>query len=1341
MGNHSTYSKESLQSQSAQTSYSKICPYTGLRSFSPEESLYFRGREVHVEKVVELLQEKKFLMLTGASGDGKSSLVYAGLIPNLKAGFIKAKFSNWVIADFRPERKPLDNMVSALASQLGYDNINSFGIELSKGYSSLIELYKNSGKYIDIQSAEWKNTDEETQKKLKSNAANLLILVDQFEEFFTNSENYSRGVISDYAKIVVNLLIETNKIAIAEKLPVYIVCTMRTDYIGNCASFRGLAELIGRSHYFVPRLTSNELFQVIDEPAMLSGNVIAPRLVQRLLNDLGEGEGTDILPVLQHALYQIWRVAENDKSPVMDLLHYAKVGGLNSYDLPQEHQPIFQKWYNELPDYKIELLRNPSLENVLNTHANELYQTADTYFNTHSSDKITDKEAKKIIRTAFTCLTKIDESKEVRNRMSVKELTAMIGDKKIDSFVVVGVLNIFRAPGNTLIRPYIPNPAKSVLKDWSDMSITEETVFDITHEALIRNWKLLSEWAQKENEGANVFYELRKHIELWLINKKSKAYLLSAGQLTYFRNWYFTQNPTYAWVQRYIKESADKQIKSTVVLDKKTEELALNIKEYIDKSGVYINLKRKLSIAATITISVLLVISSIGFFLADKKKNEAVSAHNISKSNEIAMQAFLIQDADPTLAFRLGEAAYKIHKGTLAKQAIMSSYCAGPFYRLIKIDISSQLQFNSFSMDGKYILMIGRNEPPQIWDTKGNVICNLETNRENIALGEFSKDGNYIILVSLNNTIQFWKYNSEEKKWKFFSNYDLPVENIFSLCVSHNNKYLLISAEKNAHLFEFNEQESSFKKLMDFTGHSDYVINAQISPDDNYIVTSSHDKTAKIWSIKGKELKTLTGHSSTVNFADISNKGEFIVTTSIDNTARIYHKIIEKNKEDWIQTSIIDVHKGDVNKAIFHPNGKYFFTASEDNSVRMWDLNGFELLKFLGHSGPIEKIAISSEGNMLLSYAQGEGTLRIWNLEQKQVHLLKNHTQLIWNINFSPDGKFILTASDDNTAALFNFNTLESRILTKHSSDVDKAIFSHNGNFIFTCSSDKTAILWNMEGNEPLEFKGHLGRISDIDFSPDDKLIATASHDSTARIWDMNANELVVIDKHKDIVRQVAFSHNGKQIITSANDSTLRIWDTKGIEQVVIYNVQNFILSQFDLSPDGKNIAVIAADYSIIIYDFKGNKLKTLIGHKEPVIGIKYSPDGKYIVTTSHDNTARIWDVNTLQSKLLHGHTAFVNIASFSPDSKFIITPADDNTIRLWDIEGNELQVFKGHTKGVQVAKFSPDGQFIVSGSQDATVRIWPAHVEDILYNINEKKTRGYVRELSDDDKKVFDIK
>ena len=402
-----------------------ICPYTGLRSFTEEESLYFKGRDLQIDQITALLEQNKFLMVTGASGEGKSSLIYAGLFPNARAGFFKAKYTNWVVADFRPERSPVKNMAEAIADK--FDKQASIvETELRRGFSSLIDLYTNSEYYIDEQEEGWQQLDEPEKKNRKRKAANLMILVDQFEEFFTNPENFYNEAPSQDSQIVVNLILETARIAIKKNIPVYVVCTMRSDYIGQCSAFRGLPEYIGFSQFFVPRLKRKDLKQVIEEPAILSGNRISQRLIERLVYDLSEG--VDQLPILQHALSQVWLAANNGRQE-MDLLHYAMVGGMPANELPDDDQPMFQKWFDNLPEHKRKYYHDTGLNKVIEIHASILYETAWQSYNKNHPDKpISQQEAKRIIAISFSCLTKIDNSRAVRNRMSLKEIAGIINE-------------------------------------------------------------------------------------------------------------------------------------------------------------------------------------------------------------------------------------------------------------------------------------------------------------------------------------------------------------------------------------------------------------------------------------------------------------------------------------------------------------------------------------------------------------------------------------------------------------------------------------------------------------------------------------------------------------------------------------------------------------------------------------------------------------------------------------------------------------------------------------------------------------------------------------------------
>lgn len=614
----------------------QICPYTGLRSFTEEESLYFKGRDYQVDQITALLEQNKFLMVTGASGEGKSSLIYAGLIPNARAGFFKAKYTNWVVADFRPERSPVKNMAISLADKFG-KSTTTVETELKRGFSSLIDLYTNSEFYTDEEDSGWKNLSDSDKRDRKRKAANLMVIVDQFEEFFTNPENYHNEVPSQDSQVVVNLILETARIAMKRNLPVYIVCTMRSDYIGQCSAFRGLPEYIGFSQFFVPRLKRKDLKQVIEEPATLSGNRISQRLIERLVYDIAEG--VDQLPILQHALSQVWRAADSGREE-MDLIHYAMVGGMPASDLPDEEQGRFNSWFSALPDSQKKFYRETGLNKIIEIHASTLYENAwELYNSKHPGKPLSQHDAKRIIVNAFCCLTKIDNSRAVRNRMTLGEITEIINTPEFTTDVVGEVISIFRQEGNSFIRPFITDDSSSQL-------LTAETVLDITHESLIRNWSKLTRWAEKEFEFYSTYLDFRKQLDRWKQSGKSSGFLLPIGPLTYFENWYNTCKPNVAWLRRYSDIQDDKQQAT-----REAAETLGDIQSFLKRSARKVMVTRAFMkygsqrIATVLAVVIMLVLSGFYWYDAEQKKNERVieqvrvESNKLMKSEEVNVQS------------------------------------------------------------------------------------------------------------------------------------------------------------------------------------------------------------------------------------------------------------------------------------------------------------------------------------------------------------------------------------------------------------------------------------------------------------------------------------------------------------------------------------------------------------------------------------------------------------------------------------------------------------------------------------------------------------------------------
>ncbi len=299
------------------------CPYPGLRRFDESSAHLYFGREREVREVVERLSTIRFLAITGESGCGKSSLIRAGVIPAMRRG----SEGQWHIAILQPGDDPIGRLASELENIFGETDAARFGVveaTLRSSSSGLIEA---------VRQARFAET------------AHLLILVDQFEEIFRFKQSAGRPRAAEDARTFVRLLLTA-----ATGAPnLYVVLTMRSDYLGYCAQFAGLPEAINRGEYLLSRPSREELREAIVQPAEATGARIAPRLAAQLLNEVGDDPGE--LPVLQHALMRTWHEWNRAHAPgeAIDLDHYRRAGSLKEA-LSRHADEV----YNDLKDPELQ---------------------------------------------------------------------------------------------------------------------------------------------------------------------------------------------------------------------------------------------------------------------------------------------------------------------------------------------------------------------------------------------------------------------------------------------------------------------------------------------------------------------------------------------------------------------------------------------------------------------------------------------------------------------------------------------------------------------------------------------------------------------------------------------------------------------------------------------------------------------------------------------------------------------------------------------------------------------------------------------------------------------------
>lgn len=442
-------------------------PFPGLRPFTQEEDYLFFGREEQTLELLQRLGSNRFVAVVGTSGSGKSSLVRCGLLSELLGGRMLDAGSSWEIAVTHPGGNPLALLTDALLDADLYDREQEHAREnllatLSRSHFGLVEAIKQS----DI-----------------GEGTNFLLVVDQFEEIFRFQDAGQRQ--QEVANEFVSLLLE----AVSQKdVPIYVVLTMRSDFIGECGQFEGLAEMVNRGEFLIPRLTREQYKRVIEGPIKVAGGKIAPRLLQRLLNDLGQQ--ADQLPCLQHALMRTWNVwAEKGDADELDLDDYQRVGKMSQ---------------------------------ALSLHADEIFESL-------SSDRERD-----VCRGLFQALT-VEESNNrgIRRPQRLGRLCQIL---EVSAAELHPIIDAYRHSGVTFL---MPSP---------EVELTDQTIIDISHESLMRVWTRLRHWVEEESQAVGIYRRLSESAGL---HAEGRAGLYRDPELGIALAWRAEKRPNQAWAERY----------------------------------------------------------------------------------------------------------------------------------------------------------------------------------------------------------------------------------------------------------------------------------------------------------------------------------------------------------------------------------------------------------------------------------------------------------------------------------------------------------------------------------------------------------------------------------------------------------------------------------------------------------------------------------------------------------------------------------------------------------------------------------------------------------------------
>jgi energy-coupling factor transporter ATP-binding protein EcfA2 len=485
-------------------------PYVGLRPFEFHEAALFYGRGEHIAEMVRTLCKGHFLAVIGSSGSGKSSLVRAGLLPAIAAGFMNGGEDDldWRFVLMRPGNDPYDNLLRELLPKLAPgqsldpDIVEFRRRTLRGGPRGLVEAVADS---------------------LLPESARIVVLVDQFEEIFRFLERGSpiqpddSGSVADRrntALAFVDMLLATA----AECDPhVNVVLTMRSEYLGECEAFLGLSSAVSKFQFLTPRMTREQIQDIIERPIAAAGGRIEPQVVTELLNSLGPAQ--DQLPRVEHALLRMWDRACKIRE-----------------EQPEPEQPLVLT----LDDYRAV----GCFETALDLHGEQLYHDLGP-----ESDAGQPSEKQRVAERLFRSLAvRTSQGTLVRRLSTLGEVASVAAAPEQ---IVAEVVEHFRQPGCNFL---VATPAEQ---------LTGETTLDISHESLLRQWKRMAESVTAEANAAAELQHLVRDAQIWGEGNRG---FLRQPELGLYARWR-ERVPSPAWALRYVREeefsAADKYLSAS----------------------------------------------------------------------------------------------------------------------------------------------------------------------------------------------------------------------------------------------------------------------------------------------------------------------------------------------------------------------------------------------------------------------------------------------------------------------------------------------------------------------------------------------------------------------------------------------------------------------------------------------------------------------------------------------------------------------------------------------------------------------------------------------------------
>ncbi len=1216
-----------------------------------EEFPIFYGRAEHVESMVEKLEEHRFLAVLGSSGAGKSSLVRAGLIPALKEGFLDGE-EEWQFVITHPGQSPIARLARALHQasdpEKPFDNTEIAFTEsmLRRGASGFVEAMRDYS---------------------LTTRGRLLILVDQFEEIFRFQRHEHRepdlearqrlGRQRDEARTFVHLLLSAVE---EEDFPIYVIITMRSDFLGECDAFRGLPEAMNEAQFLTPRLTRDQLKQAIEGPLTLFNAEAEPMLVSRVLNDAGSD--SDLLPLMQHALMRTWdrarQRAEESDQVTLTVRDYERVGGLS---------------------------------HALAGHLDEAYHAF-----------VHDPEERRICQLMFRSLChQGEDNRYTRRPVTLGEIAEIAGctDEEVQS-----IADEFLQEGRNFLVLSEPGPT-----------------LDISHEALLRCWDRVRAWLHEEAESVTQLRHVSGAAKRWRAGEGS---LWRPPELAIAWMWRQRWRPTRAWAQRYdthFDQSMDFLNMSRVTWRRQRRmiygALALTFCLLI---GSAIYLRRQAQEERELKQEVQETLSRTDYHTAkyhlrdnqrilqpEADKALALLARSIienpnNTATKAKISAMLLDQVYPRPVARW-QHENRVRLLALSRDGKIAASHSWDHSILVWHPLQPEKGAQSFSIPSWPPALSFRSQPSELiavtdhglvhqWDLTSQRLKTVDLSKEAkpgvelpqkwvIASVLSPNDRDYFIGTSLG---EVFVLNVETGKLSHRWDDETPIT---AMAISPDGLSLAVaSGEHTLNVWNVGDL-SQISLVRSVPGHSHVIQALAFHPSGERVISKDRSGLGLTSWVKddrptGKPNDFKKGGGVT----GMAVSERFIFTSTLGSTIRPW-SAFDGNE---IGTRGLWTHHGVVNDVSVSANGHLVASGGADRVARLWSLQQPDGPRAapMRHHESVRKVVLTPDGKRLIT-GSGDGHVTTWDItgtkdEPIQVSDIDGvHTILL------PGDRFALWASTTGGLAGWDFEVgqevvfpiVESAANPMHAWVIDKS-----GIIAVIGQSSGVVDLWDLDKRQQVGSWSMRGVPEFLSVSDDGEKIAVATG-SAMRVFEAETGKQLgkTITTDSTIT---ALALDRFRLYAGSEDGVLSVWTwrdgrrTASVSAVrqVAGEIQLQKLDRIRIRPDGRGILTASShfqDFQVKLWrlERKALILERALDHKGNVSHSQWIQEGRKLVTTGDDDKLRVWDVHTGEQAVvpMHHDGGDVTVFAINKNETLALTGCVDGDVYLWDLASGEL--------------------------------------------------------------------